>query len=211
MRAAEQYFVNDQMTWLARTTGEGLPVCAFDAGDLLEPTGFLLWPEDPSAQTTTLGRPRTVLWSRTGVTLRVLVLDDSGPFRRALEEAGARADPRWVRQVRTSLAGDVSIGFGAGIPLNTETDWDEVKHAGSVDQHGRSAKDLYRVGAERLDVINQDQLRVIRTLLGTMLLIRQPADARRCLWHEEPGRPDAAARKRPRRAGAERLAAAERY
>lgn len=60
-RAAEQFYVNDQMTWLARDIGEGLPVCAFDVDSLPEPVGFLVWSEDPSAHTATLGRPRAVL------------------------------------------------------------------------------------------------------------------------------------------------------
>ncbi|MGW7458409.1 hypothetical protein [Streptomyces sp. NPDC054797] len=51
VRGTEQFFVNDQMTWLARTTGEELPVCAFDADDFSEPIGFLLWSEDPSTHT----------------------------------------------------------------------------------------------------------------------------------------------------------------
>ncbi|RDG39912.1 hypothetical protein DVH02_00905 [Streptomyces corynorhini] len=35
VRGAEQCFVNDRMAWLVCTTGEELPVCAFDAADLL--------------------------------------------------------------------------------------------------------------------------------------------------------------------------------
>ncbi|MFJ2722588.1 hypothetical protein [Streptomyces sp. NPDC087437] len=115
------------------------------------------------------------------------------------EELGNRADPTWARQVSGSLAGDLAVGFGATIPLNTETEWDEVKHAWAVDRHGRPAKDRYGAGADRVNDINEDQLRIIRTLLGTLLLIRQPADARRALWQAEQVRPDAAARKRLRR------------
>ncbi|WP_329394671.1 hypothetical protein [Streptomyces melanogenes] len=74
VRGAEQFFVNDQMMWLARTMAE-LPVCAFDADDLPAPAGFLLWSDDPSPDTQTLGRPRAVLWCRMGMTLRILVLD----------------------------------------------------------------------------------------------------------------------------------------
>ncbi|MDI3389529.1 hypothetical protein QIS99_25540 [Streptomyces sp. B-S-A8] len=33
--------------------------------DLPDPIGLLLWSEDPSAQTATLGRPRAALWPRT--------------------------------------------------------------------------------------------------------------------------------------------------
>ncbi|MEU6926333.1 MULTISPECIES: hypothetical protein [unclassified Streptomyces] len=93
------------------------------------------------------------------------------------------------------LAGDLAVGFGATIPLNTETEWDEVKHTWAVDRHGRPAKDRYGVGADHVNDNNEDQLRIIRTLL----LIRQPADARRALWQAEQVRPDAAARKRLRR------------
>ncbi|MEF3118887.1 hypothetical protein [Streptomyces chrestomyceticus] len=211
VRGAEQFFVNDRMTWLARATGEELPVCAFDADDLPDLIGFLIWSDDPSAHTKTLGRPRAVLWCRAGMTLRVLVLDDAGPYRRTLEELGSRADPTWASQVNGSLAGDLAIGFGATIPLNTETEWDEVKHTWAVDLHGRPAKDRYGVGADRINDINEDQLRVIRTLLGTLLLIRQPTDARRALWQAEQVRPDAAARKRLRRAGAEHPDAPVRY
>lgn len=211
VRGAEQFFVNDQMTWLARTTGEELPVCAFDADDLPEPIGFLLWSEDPSAHTATLGRPRAVLWCRAGMTLRVLVLDDAGPYRRTLEELGSRADPTWFKEVTTFLAGDLVIGFGATIPLNTEASWDEVKQGWTLDRHGRPAKDRWNQGADRVDHLKEDQLRVIRTLLGTLLLIRQPADARRGLWQAEEVRPTSAARKRLHRAGAERPDTPVRY
>ncbi|MFF3087598.1 hypothetical protein ACFVRB_21470 [Streptomyces nojiriensis] len=209
--AAEQFFVNDQMTWLARTTGEGLPVCAFDADDLPEPIGFLVWSEDPSAHTATLGRPRAVLWCRAGMTLRVLVLDDAGPYRRTLEELGRRAHPTWIKEVAATLAGDLALAFGATIPLNTETSWDEVKRAWTLDRHGRPEPDRWNQGTDRVDHINEDQLRVIRTLLGTLLLIRQPADARRGLWQAEEVQPTSAARKRLRRAGAERPDAPVRY
>ncbi|MFE5847702.1 hypothetical protein ACFQ7N_39390 [Streptomyces niveus] len=211
VRGAEQFFVNDRMTWLARTTGEELPVCAFDAADLPDPIGFLIWSDDPSAHTKTLGRPRAVLWCRVGMTLRILVLDDAGPYRHTLEDLGNQADPTWASQIQRSLAGGLAIGFGATIPLNTETDWDQVKHAWTVDKHGRPAKDLYGMGTDKINNINDDQLRVIRTLLGTLLLIRQPADARRALWQAEQVRPDAAARKRLRRAGAEHPDAPVRY
>ncbi|MEV4040423.1 hypothetical protein [Streptomyces umbrinus] len=174
VRGAEQFFVNDRMTWLARTTGEELPVCAFDAADLPDPIGFLIWSDDPSAHTKTLGRPRAVLWCRAGMTLRILVLDDAGPYRRTLEELGNQAAPTWASQIQDSLAGGLAIGFGATIPLNTETEWDQVKHAWTVDKYGRPAKDRYGVGTDQVNDINEDQLRVIRTLLGTLLLIRQP-------------------------------------
>ncbi|KWT63422.1 hypothetical protein ADL21_03150 [Streptomyces albus subsp. albus] len=178
-RAAELYFVNDEMTWPARTTSEGLPVCEFDADNLPTPTGFLLWSDDPSAHITTLGRPRAVLWCRIGLTLRVLVLDDAGPYRRKVEELGGRTDPTWFRQVTSSFAGDLPLAFGATIPLDTETDWDQVKIAWTHDMYGRPVRDRYGMGAERLNHINEDQLRGVRTLLGTLLLIRQLADARR--------------------------------
>lgn len=212
MRTAEQYFVNDRMTWLARTTGEDLPVCAFDAADLPEePTGFLVWSDDPSASTTSLGRPRAVVWHRTGETLRVMVMDDAGPYQRRMQELGRRADPEWVRQVSHSIAGDLSVGFGVKIPLNRETEWNDVRRTWATDRQGRPVKDRYGLGSDRLDEINDDQVRVIRTLLGTLLLIRQPADDRRSLWQSEQVLPDGAARKRLRRQGAERPNAAVRY
>ncbi|MEU0103658.1 hypothetical protein [Streptomyces sp. NPDC006267] len=82
-----------------------------------------------------------------------------------------------------------------------------MKHAWTVDKYGRPAKDRYGVGSDQVNDINEDQLRVIRTLL----LIRQPADARRALWQAEQVRSDAAARKRLRRAGAEHPDAPVRY
>ncbi|MFJ8405712.1 restriction endonuclease [Streptomyces microflavus] len=88
---------------------------------------------------------------------------------------GNRADPSWASQVRSSLAGDLAIGFGATIPLNAETEWDEVKRTWAVEKHDRPARDRYGVGAERINGINEDRLRIIWTLLGTLLLIRQPA------------------------------------
>ncbi|MEW2489105.1 hypothetical protein [Streptomyces sp. NPDC048411] len=63
----------------------------------------------------------------------------------------------------------------------------------------------------RCTLLNEDQLRTIRILLGTLLLIRQPADTRRALWQSEQVRPDATARKRLRRAGAEHPDAPVRY
>ncbi|MFI9463791.1 hypothetical protein [Streptomyces xiamenensis] len=209
--AAELYYVNDVMTRLARDIGEGLPVCAFDVDSLPAPTGLLVWSDDSSAHTQNLGKPRAVLWCRTGLTLRVAVLDDAGPYRRELEKLGRRVDPTWASEVALSLAGDLALGFGTAIPLNVETDWDEVKHAWSVDRHGRPAKDRFHVGADRLNSIHGEQLGVIRTLLGTLLLIRQPAEARRALWQSDDVQPDAAARKRLRRAGAERPDATVRY
>ncbi|MFD4830631.1 hypothetical protein ACFWPV_12375 [Streptomyces uncialis] len=211
VRGAELYFVNDDMTWLARTVGEGLPVCAFDADDLPDPLGLLLWSDDPSAHTATLGRPRAVVWSRVGTTLRVLVLDDAGPYRRALEEAGRQVHPTWAHQVTSTLAGDLAVAFGAVIPLGVETDWDQVQRAWSLDRNGNSAQDRYGLGDTGITTITDDQLRVLRTLLGTLLLIRQPADERRNLWQAEDVQPDPAARKRLRRAGAERLDATVRY
>ncbi len=141
-------------------------MCEFDADDLPTPMGFLLLSDDPSAHTTTLGRPRAMLWCRIGMTLRVLVLDDAGPYRRKVEELGSRAEPTWSPQVTTSFAGDLPLAFGATIPLDTETDWDRVKSAWAHDRHGRPAKDRYGMGAERLNHINEDQLRVVRTLLA---------------------------------------------
>ncbi|MET9388738.1 hypothetical protein ABZY09_49330 [Streptomyces sp. NPDC002928] len=52
-----------------------------------------------------------------------------------------------------------------------------------------TSRDRYGVGADRVNDIADDQLRVIRTLLGTLLLIRRPADARRGLWRSEEVRP----------------------
>ncbi|WP_244942856.1 hypothetical protein [Streptomyces inhibens] len=49
-----------------------------------------------------------------------------------------------------------------------------------------TSRDRYGVGADR---VNDDQLRVIRTLLGSLLLIRRPTDARRGLWQSEEVRP----------------------
>ncbi|MGW6015951.1 hypothetical protein [Streptomyces sp. NPDC055210] len=66
-----------------------------------------------------------------------------------LEELGNPTDLTWAGQVRGSLAGNLSIGFGAMTPLNTGIEWDEVKHNWTVDKHGRSAKDRYGVGAGR--------------------------------------------------------------
>lgn len=45
------------------------------------------------------------------------------------------------------------------------------------------------MGADRVNDINDDQLRVIRPLLATLLLIRQPVDARHGLWQFEEVRP----------------------
>ncbi|WP_327360018.1 hypothetical protein [Streptomyces sp. NBC_01296] len=145
------------------------------------------------------------------MTLRVLVLDDAGPYRRALEELGRKADPVWAGQVGMTLAGDLAVGFGATIALNTETDWNEVKSAWAVDKYGRPAKDRYKMGADRVGGTNDDQLRVVRTFLATLLLIRQPADERRGMWQEERVRPAGAALKRLRRAGAEHPDAPVRY
>ncbi|MCX5205758.1 hypothetical protein OG897_30440 [Streptomyces sp. NBC_00237] len=133
------------------------------------------------------------------------------PYRRTLEELGSRADATWARQVSGLLAGDLAIGFGAPIPLNTATEGGEVKHTWAVDRHGRPEKDPYKVGADRVNDLDEDQPRNIRTLRGTLLLIRQPSDARRALSHAEQVRPDAAARIRLRRSGAERPDAPVRY
>ncbi|MFJ1708515.1 hypothetical protein [Kitasatospora sp. NPDC088346] len=211
VRGAELYFVNDDITWLARRTGEGLPVCAFDDDDLPDPMGLLLWSDDPSAHTTTLGRPRAVLWSRVTTTLRVLVLDDAGPYRRTLQEAGRQVDPGWAHQVTSTLAGDLAVAFGAAVPLGVETDWDQVRRAWSTDRNGHPVQDRYGQGNSTLSSITDDQLRVLRTLLATLLLIRQPADERRGLWQSEDVRPDTAARKRLRQAGAEHPDAPVRY
>lgn len=208
-RAANLYYVNDDMTWLARTVGEGLPVCAFDADDLPADAGFLIWSEDPSPNDATVAQARAVMWLRSGLSLRVLVLDDSGPYRDKLDDP--RSHPTWAWQVRSSMAGNLTLGYGARLPLSTETPWDQVKstwsHGGDRDPSGHR----YRLGADEANALNDDQVRILRTLLGTLLLIRQPADARRALHQAEEVRPDAAARKRLRRAASEQPDAKVRY
>ncbi|MFI2371612.1 hypothetical protein [Streptomyces sp. NPDC018833] len=62
-----------------------------------------------------------------------------------------------------------------------------------------TSRDPHGVGANRVNDINDDQLRVTRTLL----LIGRPADAPRGPWQSEEVRPAAAARERLSRAGAE--------
>lgn len=211
VRTAELYYVNDDMTWLARTTGEGLPVCAFDADDLPDTTGLLVWSDDPRTRDDyLLGRPRAILWCRTGTSLRVLCLDDATPYREALLKT-KRPDPNWARQVSVSLAGDLAIGFGTTIPLGVESDWNDIAQAWSVDKNGKPTADRYNIGAERLNTLKEDQLQIIRTFLGTLLLIRQPADQRRGLWQTKDISPGSAARKRLRRAGADRPDAPVRY
>lgn len=81
------------MCRLARTAGEELPVWEFDADDLPEPMGFLIWSDDPSAHTTTLGRPQAVLGYRVMAALRALVLDDAGPSLPARPGGSRQADP----------------------------------------------------------------------------------------------------------------------
>lgn len=58
------------------------------------------------------------------------------------------------------------------------------RHANGPDPEDPSvstSRDRCGVGADRVNDIDDDQLKVIRTLLGTLLLIRRPADARRGL------------------------------
>ncbi|MFD3307299.1 hypothetical protein [Streptomyces sp. NPDC058694] len=90
-----------------------------------------------------------------------------------MEELGSQADPTWAGQIQGSLADGQAIGSGATIPMNTETEWDEVNRAWTVDKHGRQANDRYGPGTDQVNDINDTQLHVSRTLLGTLLPIRR--------------------------------------
>ncbi|KOU50067.1 hypothetical protein ADK54_09815 [Streptomyces sp. WM6378] len=207
-KSAELYYVNDQMTWLARQIGEGLPLCAFDVDDLPAPAGLLVWSDDPRPRgEATSTSPRAVFWCRAGLSLRVLLLDDAGFNRRLLEEHRDKAGTMEYLFLESMIIGAVSANCAVPVPLNTETPWEQLPGSWKPSGAGQPQD----VDEDDRRETENDALQVIRTLLGTLLLIRQPADARRGLRQAEDVRPDSAARKRLRRMNAERPDATVRY
>ncbi|MFI6689702.1 hypothetical protein [Streptomyces sp. NPDC050485] len=161
----------------------------------------------PAPGANTVSSPRAVFWCRVGMSLRVLLLDDAGPNRRILEQRHDKAGTLDYRFLESMIIGDLSMNCAVPVPLNTETPWEQLPGSWKPSGEGRPDD----VDKEDRRETENDALQVIRTLLGTLLLIRQPADARLGLWQAEEVRPDSAARKRLRRMNAERPDAPVRY
>jgi hypothetical protein len=93
------------------------------------------------------------------------------------------------QRVLSRLSGRERGAFASRLVQFAITRVSVPRHANGPDPEHPSvstSRDRYGVGADRVNDINDDQLRVIRTLLGTLLLIRRPADARRGLPHRRP-------------------------
>lgn len=178
--AAGLYFVNEDMTDLAVTIGEGLDTYAVLAEqDLPEDHGLLMWsrrfiePEDDGLWLA----PIAVTWSAVGDRINIALYDHlpSLPNR-----AQAQSDLRRMQEAGTPAAEAPAL-----VPL-----WETRMRA--------DGRDRPWVATEDNDPVSH---RTLRTLLATWLLLRQPTDTRKSLHSVEEVPASKAAQKQIRRAG----------
>ncbi|WP_129806019.1 hypothetical protein OG330_31005 (plasmid) [Streptomyces albidoflavus] len=163
VQAAGLYFVNDDMTDLAVQIGQNLDTFAVLADDdLPEPHGLLMWSHRfiESEADGLRFAPLAVTWAAAG-----------GHIDVTLYEHLPTAQPAMAEAYRHRLR---STGTPPGqIPALTQM-WESRMRADGRDRPWSSTEDT-----------DPDSHRVLRTLLATWLLIRQPADARKSLHHVE--------------------------
>lgn len=171
-RAAELYYVSADMTALARQIGAGLDVYALAYDDLPAEHGLLVW-DGPATGERPGVAPTAVAWMSAGHRMAVSLLSPTGAYRAWCAEHS----PEALRSARAVTAGRlVYRGRGPTLPLDgPDLPW------------------------ERLDCGDHEE--ATRTLLATLILIRQPAEARRSLHEMEDVLPSRAAQKRIGRAG----------
>lgn len=163
IQAAGMYFVNGDMTDLAVKTGAGLDTFAvLPDEDLPEEHGLLMWSRrfiDPEADGLRFA-PLAVAWSAAGGHVRVTLYDHLPTAQPAVAEA-YRARFRSCGTPAVSVPGLVQM-------------WESRMRADGRERPWAATPDT-----------DPDSHRVMRTLLATWLLIRQPADARRALHETE--------------------------
>lgn len=168
LEAAGMYFVNDDMTSLALKIGGGLETFAvLPDDDLPEPHGLLMWSRrfvDPEADGLRFA-PLAVAWAAAGGHIDVTLYDHLPTTQRAISD---------VYRDRFRAAGTAPAEMPDLLQM-----WDSRMRADGRERPWAATPDT-----------DPDSHRVMRTLLATWLLIRQPADARRSLHESEevPGR-----------------------
>lgn len=172
LRAAELYYVTADMTSLARTIGQGLDVYALAYDDLPAEHGLLVWEEAATAERPGVA-PTAVSWMADGDRVVFTIFAPAGPYR----EWAASYSPQAGRDASLVTAGRLVFrGRGPTLPLDgPDTPW------------------------ERLDFGDNEE--ATRILLATLILIRQPVEARRSLHEVEDVAPSRASQKRIQRAG----------
>ncbi|MFI2078539.1 hypothetical protein [Streptomyces triculaminicus] len=171
-RHAELYYVNADMTALARQIGAGLDVYALAAEDLPARSGLLVW-DNPATSERPGAAPTAVLWTSTGTRIMISLLCPTPAYRAWCTEVSTDATAAAPLVTAGRL---VYRGRGPTLPLDgPDTPWDRLRFV----DHEEST----------------------RTLLATLILIRQPVDARRSLHEVEDVAPSKASRKRIVQAG----------
>lgn len=178
--AAGLYFVNDDMTQLAVTIGSGLDTFAVLAdSDLPEDHGLLMWAHRfiaPEADGLRFA-PLAVSWSAVGGHIDVTLYDHLPTVQHS-----AQAD---AYRHRLRQAGTPSGQMPALVQL-----WESRMRADGRERPWTATEDTDTASHQ-----------VLRTLLATWLLIRQPSDARKAIHETEEVTASKAAQKIMRREG----------
>ncbi|MEV6133147.1 hypothetical protein AB0M05_41215 [Streptomyces violaceusniger] len=160
IEAAGMYFVNGDMTDLAVRIGQGLDTFAVLAdNDLPEDHGMLVWSHrfiEPEADGLQFA-PLAVTWSAVGAHIDITMY----------EHLPTAQPPVMAQAYRTQLQ---KAGVPPGHAPELVQMWESRMRADGRDRPWSSTEDT-----------DPDSHRVLRTLLATWLLIRQPADARKAL------------------------------
>lgn len=171
-RSAGLYYVNADMSALARTVGAGLDVYGLTSADLPEPYGLLVW-EAPVTDEPAHRAPIAVLWMSTDKAMKVMLFVAAEDYRNWAFTTGRQAaySPDLI------AAGYLAMrGASQTLPISVpDRDWDSLGLGDHED--------------------------ILRTLLATWILIRQPVDQRRSLHEVTEVAAPRSAQKRIRRAG----------
>lgn len=160
-RAAGLYYVNDDMTDLAVAIGRGLEKFAVLAdADLPEDHGLLMWAHRPVDidDPELRGAPLAVTWTAVG-----------GHVQVTLYEHLPTADPE-AREVYTAI---LRQHDPRGLVPELVQMWETTMPADGRERPWAVVEDA------------ENSHKVLRTLLATWLLIRQPSDARKALHEVE--------------------------
>lgn len=169
---AELFYVTADMTALARQIGQGLDVYALSTDDLPAQHGLLVWGE-PATSEQAGAAPIGVAWQTSGHRLVVSLLGDAAAYR------------QWCdRYSQDTMDAAPLVSFG---PLTYRGKGPTLR----LDQPDRAWSSL-SLG---------DHEEATRTLLATLILIRQPVEARRSLHEVEEVAASRASQKRIARAG----------
>jgi hypothetical protein len=172
-RHAELYYVNRDMTALARTIGAGLDVYGLSREDLPSEYGFLVWDAPAASNEPPQAASVAVLWLTFGGRVALTLMGAADAYRTWAASFGTQA----VRDAQLITAGKLTL---RGQATNL-----------TVDQPDQPW--------ESLDLGDFEE--TARTLLATWILMRQPAEERRTLHQVEEVLPAKASAKRIARAG----------